>query len=355
VYLQYIATLNFMLKKNYFKTRYKKEIFSTQFNTQPPFPKNALIELTNGCNHACVFCKNSHQIRKPTYLNLKTYLLFVKQAVELGLEEIGLYATGEPFMTKNIEDYISLAKKNGIKRIYLTTNGALASLSKVKSCVEAGLNSIKFSINASNSADYKIIHGKDDFDKVFANLEEIFNWKIDNRINLQILCSCVLVPSMPHTKEKHYKLFNKYFDDIWYGESYSQGGQKFDIPLNESELKKFFTSSNTVDEKNLKPCSMVFNRYHLTAEGYLTACCVDYNLNLVYSDINKEILSKSWLNKIINKLRQQHLDKKLNNTICHACLTNKKKPYEPISNVYYNKIPLKKFNFLQNKLLERFK
>src|SRR5210317_1159933 len=194
-----------MLKKNYFKTRDKKEIFSTQFNTQPPFPKNALIELTNGCNHACVFCKNSHQIRKPTYLNLKTYLLFVKQAVELGLEEIGLYATGEPFMTKNIEDYIFLAKKNGIKRIYLTTNGALASLSKVKSCVEAGLNSIKFSINASNRADYKIIHGKDDFDKVFANLEEIYNWKIDNKINLQILCSCVLVPSMPHTKEQHYK------------------------------------------------------------------------------------------------------------------------------------------------------
>ena len=42
---------------------------------------------------------------RATHLNFDLYSSFVKQAFELGLEEIGLYATGEPFMTKKLEDY----------------------------------------------------------------------------------------------------------------------------------------------------------------------------------------------------------------------------------------------------------
>ena len=44
------------------------------------------------------------------------------------------------------DEFISIAKKAKIKRVYTTTNGALASLDRIKSCVAAGLDSIKFSI-----------------------------------------------------------------------------------------------------------------------------------------------------------------------------------------------------------------
>ncbi len=346
------ATITY--NKKYFKKRRKEQISLTKFVSTPPFPKNALIELTNACNHACLFCKNSHQLRKPTYLSLQTYSTFIKQAVKLGLKEVGLYATGEPFMTKEIEKYILFAKNNGVERVYITTNGALAEISKVKKCFEAGLDSIKFSINASNKEDYKIIHGKDDFEKVLKNLKEIYNWKYKNKLNLQILGSCVLVPSMPHTKKEHFKIFNEYFDDSLYVESTSQGGQKFDYPLPENDLKKIFTTLNEVNEKDLKPCLMVFNRYHLTAEGYLSACCIDYNLNLVFSDINKENLIESWHNNVIKKLREKHINRKLDNTICHSCLTNSKKPYKAIKKVSSNKFSVEKFEKIENKLIKRF-
>ena len=95
----------------------------------------------------------------------------------LGLKEVGLYATGEPFMTKNLDDYISIAKTYNIERVYITTNGALADLKTVIKCVEAGLDSIKFSINASNKSDYLEIHGHDDFSKVRDNVLKIYEWK----------------------------------------------------------------------------------------------------------------------------------------------------------------------------------
>ena len=129
-------------------------------------PKNALIELTNGCNHSCIFCYNPEMKRKIDHLDFDTYKKFLKNALKEGLEEIGLYSTGEPFMTKNLDRYIYEAKQIGIRRVYITTNGSLASIDKVKKCLDAGLDSIKFSINAGSRETYKLIHGKDDFEKV---------------------------------------------------------------------------------------------------------------------------------------------------------------------------------------------
>ena len=49
--------------------------------------------------------------RKIKTLPLETFEKFVKNASVSGLEEIGLYSTGEPFMTKNIYQYVAIAKK----------------------------------------------------------------------------------------------------------------------------------------------------------------------------------------------------------------------------------------------------
>ena len=84
-------------------------------NETAEVPKIALVELTNACNHACVFCFNPEMKRKISCLDMPTYENFIKKSVNEGLEEVGLYSTGEPFMTKNLDEYILLAKKLGIK------------------------------------------------------------------------------------------------------------------------------------------------------------------------------------------------------------------------------------------------
>lgn len=154
-----------------------------------------------------------------------------------------------------------------------------------------------------------------------------------------MLCSCVVLPSRNYVVDEHKKLFSEYFEEIVYNPSNSQGGQRFDIPLEEDILNSIFTENKEVNEANISPCSMVFNRYYLTAEGYLTACCVDYNLNLAYSNLNEEDVKSGWLNSYITKLRQMHLEKKLDGTICNQCLKNTKLPYSPLRSFdakYYN-------------------
>ena len=67
-------------------------------------------------------------------------------------------------MTKNLHQFVKVAKDNGIKRVYITSNGALANIERVKETLKAGLDSIKFSINAG-TRQHKLIHGKDDLKK----------------------------------------------------------------------------------------------------------------------------------------------------------------------------------------------
>ena len=229
--------------ETYFKNREKKFSFaSEELREVAPFPKNALIELSNLCNHKCVFCKNSNQSRSSSQLTLDLFQKFISESVPLGLEEVGLYSTGEPFMTKDIEKYIALAKKLGVKRVYITTNGVLATLEKVIKCYDAGLDSIKFSINAGNANDYLKVHGYDDFNVVLRNVNDIYNWKINNNHHhsLQLLGSCVLIPGIKDTLKQHKEIFSKYFEDTQYVLSTSQGGQSFELPFNEEDKALVF-------------------------------------------------------------------------------------------------------------------
>ena len=309
-------------KSNYFRKRINNN--NSELSETPTFPKNALIEVSNACNHACVFCSNSTMLRSVGTLDLDLFEKFIKEAVKNNLQEVGLYSTGEPLITKNLDKYIMIAKKNGVQRVYITTNGSLATLEKIKLLKNSGLDSLKFSINAATEDTYKIIHGKNDFKKVINNVKQIYDWKNNNNIKLQMLATFV------YTKltEKELPLFKeeyaKYFEDVWYLASTGQAGDNIE---NTKSLSPFWTY-----DENIKPCQMVFNRLHLTYEGFLTACCSDYENNLTFADLNKEKfnLYEEWNNSLIQNLRLKHLDQNLDNLLCKSCRTGDKYEYEAI-------------------------
>jgi len=270
-------------------------------------------------------------------LKFSVYCSFVRQAVMLGMEEIGLYGCGEPFLVKDLDRYISFAKEVGIKRVYVTTNGALASLSFVKRCVSAGLDSIKYSINAANRDDYSIVHGVDDFDVVEKNVRDVDEWRKRENVDIQLLCSCISIPSLGSVRLQHYERFGSYFDDVLYVKSGNQGGGSLELTsVYGGDFSSIFYEDLSCG-KNAEVCSMIWNRYHLTAEGYMSACCVDYELDLVYGDIRDEELSVLWNNEVIKRLRQQHLRKDLAGTLCNLCADNKYHSYRPLYNVPYPK------------------
>ena len=316
-------------KDNFLVERIKRTQNIQTQNTHVPFPKNALIELNTSCNHSCVFCTNPRMKRKSSNLSIELFEDFVKEAVSLGLLEIGFYTTGEPLMNKNILHYIEIAAKHHVPYIYITTNGALASLQKLIPLLDAGLNSIKFSINAGTRETYQLIHGQDDFEKVYQNVQDLRNYVDANNLSVKILSSFIATKFSEQEVDLYIHQIGPLVDDYAVMGTYLQGGQSIDEYW---ALKSKY--SPTIPKRNeAQPCGMLWSRIHLTQEGYLSLCCVDYENNLIYSKYEPGKLSESWNSEVIKEMRKRHLNQQLEGTLCDNCLYGEKKPYQPLMKV----------------------
>ena len=233
----------------------KREAQLDQFDPStltPPFPKVGLVELSNWCNHACVFCANPRMQRKKSFLDIRLFERFAREAVELGLEDIGLYTTGEPFFTKNLDQYVAIAKNAGVRYIFLTTNGALATPDRVVPVIEAGLSSIKFSVNAGSKRTYALVHGHDDFDKVIENIRFIARYRKVHAPHLKILASCVVTQVTEHEKELVKRILLPLVDDLAFFGVDGQSGQSLDqLTHLESTMSPPIPSAGKADRKSV--------------------------------------------------------------------------------------------------------
>lgn len=93
--------------------------------------------------------------RKRKYIDPVLLEKNLKEALELGVIEVGFYTTGESLLDNNLSKYIKLAKNIGYKYIYITTNAILLNNRKIKELADAGIDSIKLSINVINKYNSK--------------------------------------------------------------------------------------------------------------------------------------------------------------------------------------------------------
>jgi hypothetical protein len=141
-----------------------------------------------------------------------------------------------------------------------------------------------------------------------------------------------LIPLLQGARAEHQRVFSRYFDDVNYVEAGSQGGQAFDLPF-EDPVKRAVFGGIQLNPKPDRPCQLPWSRLHLTAEGYLSACSVDYNLDLVYANIRDADLKDLWNSYIMRELRDKHLSDSLKGTLCDQCMNNRQARYQPLINV----------------------
>lgn len=293
---------------------------SQLFCTTPPFPTNMMIETTNYCNHACVFCANRLATRPKGSIPKELLFSILEQAAALGVTDVGFYSTGEPLSYPHLVHAVAKAKKLGFKYTYISTNGELATPSRIIPVVEAGLDSLKFSINAGTSATYHAVHGKDTFNKLFNNVTAIYRWREETNSSLYIASSTVLPKDAETEREAILKVFEPFMDEMIFS---VQGAQAGHISKNEAELRSISASKAGV-------CALPFNRIHVTCEGYLTLCCVDFQNYLAGADLNKGSLSDCWHSDSFVEMRKRMLDYDIDGTLCGRCRLGSTAKIEPL-------------------------
>lgn len=292
----------------------------------PPMPESLNIELNNTCNHRCVFCTyhgtGSTTIHpKPEVMQYEFAKKLIHQASRLGIgrKELGLYLSGEPFLYSRLTDLVRYAKTEGFPYVYLTTNGALATPENMKAVLDAGLDSIRFSVNAADKDMYQYIHGKDDFDQVVSNIQFMHSYIEENKLNVATSISCVITKKTQNIREKMKSMFEKYIDDIVF----------FPVSFAYRENDSLKAELGIVEEPSEIDydfkCPVPFNSMYIDAGGHLLYCCESALMGGYIADLHDDFdLEKAWYGEEFCRIRSIFLEGASDkNTVCENCRIRK--------------------------------
>lgn len=294
-----------------------------------PAPKSVKIELTGRCNYRCGFCALRNRKEQPkSDMDFWLFKRITKEMREAGVEEIGLFYLGESFMAPDrLLDALRWCKKIGFPYVFLTSNASLADPVLVKPLMEAGLDSLKWSVNASDTEQFKEVMGVSD--KYFARaLENIKSaYRIREAYGFETKLSASSIKYDGEQQEKMEALLKEhvapYVDCHYWLPLYSMGSV---ATQREAELGYKPTAGNQGRLGALRdplPCWSAFTEGHVRADGGLSLCCFDADGRFMVGDLTKQSFMEAWNSEDFQKVRAAHLKKDVSGTVCEACVAYK--------------------------------
>jgi pyruvate-formate lyase-activating enzyme len=311
------AKLSERRKKTYSVDRPKSD-----YSVLPRMPKNLMLELSNACNHACIFCANPHMKRKIGRMDGGLARRVMQEARAEGVEEVGFYTTGDPFIHRDLTSFTRYASELGFSYIYISTNGALATPKRAKQVIDAGMNSIKFSINAGSRETYKIIHGRDEFDLVLEHLRFVSEYRKTLDRKLRLYVTFVVTKQTEHEVKDFEARVASLVDEVYFSPCGNQSGQTNKL----NALLAIGQDPPTGDAI----CPLPFTRLHVSCEGYLTLCCVDYQNYLAVADLKEMSVGEAWRCDAFQAARRSHLERELAGTLCGNCWLGRTDAIKPL-------------------------
>jgi MoaA/NifB/PqqE/SkfB family radical SAM enzyme len=288
-----------------------------KFVLYPPFPDAIKIELTARCNYECSYCASKRSLRPIGDIDKNFLYRILKEAKSIGVKEIGMFLLGESFLIEELPEYIRYAKEEaGIEYVFITANGSFCTPRRLIPVIKAGLDSLKFSINAGTRERYKQMHGVDCFEEVISNIKWLHEYKKNKLKKPRTCVSSIFINEYEEELKGLRKMISQYVDEFYYLPLYNQAGH-----IGGKEFSKIVGNPGRLENMVPPvPCWALFNAAKITWNGRLTACCFDHDTRFEIADLNKVSLLEAWHHPKFVKLRQQHLTKDLKGSLCAKCL-----------------------------------
>jgi len=269
-----------------------------QLATMPPAPKSVKIELTAQCDWRCSFCGQPGREKKRGEMSWPLFTRLVGEMADAGVEEVGFFFLGESFLCDWLPDAIGHAKARGIPFAFLTTNGTAATPERVRACMEAGLDSLKFSVNFAGDEDFADLA----LARPSLYREALENLKSARRVRDEGGYGCGLYASSLDLGPGHAQRMEPvladvlpYVDEHYWQPLHVKGGP---IPI---------------------PCWSVFTQAHVTFDGKLSACGFEADGAAIMADLTRVSFLEGWQCERFARLRNAHLERDVSCTLCEEC------------------------------------
>ncbi len=290
----------------------------------PPCPRSVKIELTARCNFACVFCARSLKLRNQADMDRGLFERLLLEMRELGVEEIGLFYLGESFLVPWLADAVRFAKHTAkYPYIFLTTNGSVAYPRVVDACMDAGLDSLKFSLNYADEAQFtEIARVKPRlFRAMLKNIEAAHEVRERGGYDCGLYASYIAYDGEQGERMKaSIEAVRPYVDEVYALPLYTQADL---VAESERERGWELTPGNRGRLGALRdplPCWATFTEGHITWDGKLSACCFDHAHEFTMADLTTTSFMDGWRGAAFQDIRRAHLRGDVRGTPCEGCV-----------------------------------
>jgi len=257
-----------------------------------------------------------------------------------GVDEVGLFWVGEPGIDQRMPEWIRMVASRGMKP-FITTNGTALPKKKAREWFEAGLWSLKFSLNFPDAASFA--KGTSSDPRLFNLIEQNMRTakKARDEVERATGHRCQLSSSIIR------------FSDKWQGAMTSVVNRVKDHVDHFYYLAPYRIEENNLTREELDdgmvlaignpgrfenphpviPCHILFRFFVVDVHGNLSGCAFHHGTNadkFVAGNLFTENLLDVWHSKVMRDLRLAHLvdwkngDEKLTcsrRTACGPCLT----------------------------------
>ena len=293
------------------------------------------IEPTSYCNIRCVYCVHSSSKALAAleysgnysrgFMSEKTFQLTLDQLCEFPhkIKCITFGGIGEPLLHKDLPRMIAHIKERNItERIHLVTNAITLTEERSTSIVEAGLNSMKISLQGIDAKAYHDTCGYQlDFDRFLQNIDFLYQHKGDCEIGIKIADIALYREKNEDEKLQAEIQYAKLF-----GDKCDKLGIERIIPsfptLDYSKVEGLsgHSSRYNIPERSARVCSRLFFHVNILQNGNVTLCCCT-GLHEKWMNVHNRTIREIW----DSSARKEKLIKALKNIqddemkVCQNC------------------------------------
>ena len=124
--------------------------------------------MTNRCNLLCTTCPRTYEeLEPPADMSWDLFTSIVDQVPDLA--RAVLHGVGEPMLVANLPRMVRYLKDRGVYVLF-NTNGTVLSERNGRALIDAGLDELRVSLDASNRESFKAIRGRDYFGRILRNV-----------------------------------------------------------------------------------------------------------------------------------------------------------------------------------------
>lgn len=271
----------------------------------PRVPEIVQIESTNICNAKCVFCPRDDMERRQGIMDMALFRKIADECAALGIGHVRMHNYGEPFIDRQLVEKVRYAKSVGIREVGMISNGSLITEEVARAMIEAGLDAINISVDASGKEVFEQTRVGLQYDKVMGGIDRIIRIRSElGRRRPKLILSFV---------RQHNSTEEQAFIDRW---------RTIADKVHVTDLHNWAGTLNSDADVNY-PCYRPWLTFTALWDGRVSLCCADFDGREILGDLRVSTIEDIWNAPAYRRVRRAHLESG-GPDICRACDLPKK-------------------------------